>query len=151
MRLSMPAISETVPQSPRPAGQPLLSSGSYYCFTSCPGSLPTRASTTTGGPFWDCTILLGWTGLGWAVAFIWACTNPAPRPPAARPPPSPARFIAAAGISVVATAAQAERVNVGDYFSLNMPGAWRVKKSGRHVHNEGAYIVYAVYNDSRDS
>jgi len=31
------------------------------------------------GAIWATTILLGWTGLGWAIAMIWACTNPAPR------------------------------------------------------------------------
>ena len=43
----------------------------------------------------------------------------------------------------IATAAFAERVDIGGYFSFDVPRSWSVHIDGRHVNAEGAYIVYA--------
>jgi hypothetical protein len=43
----------------------------------------------------------------------------------------------------IATAAFAERVDIGGYFSFEVPRSWSVQIDGRHVNAPGAYIVYA--------
>jgi hypothetical protein len=37
-------------------------------------------------------LLLGWTGIGWLVALIWALTNPRPAPPPMYAAPPPYRY-----------------------------------------------------------
>ena len=53
--------------------------------------------------------------------------------------------IIAAIAAIITINAYAERVNVGDYFSLNIPRSWQVKTSGHHVHDEGEYAVYVAH------
>ena len=47
--------------------------------------------------------------------------------------------IIAALVAMITINAYAERVNVGEYFSLNIPRSWQVTESGHHVHDEGEY------------
>jgi hypothetical protein len=42
--------------------------------------------------------------------------------------------------------AHAERLDVGGYFSLDIPRSWQVLESGHHLNGEGRYTVYAARN-----
>jgi hypothetical protein len=54
--------------------------------------------------------------------------------------------IALLGIS--AFAARAERVDIGGYFSINIPPSWRPAESGMHVNGPGTYTLYEAYSYS---
>jgi hypothetical protein len=38
--------------------------------------------------------------------------------------------------------ARAERINIGDYFTINIPRSWEVTTNGQHVHAPDDYVVY---------
>jgi Ca2+/Na+ antiporter len=44
-----------------------------------PGIIASCRKYHNKGAIWAITILLGWTFLGWVIAFVWAFTNPAPQ------------------------------------------------------------------------
>jgi hypothetical protein len=44
----------------------------------------------------------------------------------------------------LASVARAERVNVGGYFSLDIPRSWEITDQGRSVNDSGEYIVYGA-------
>jgi hypothetical protein len=44
-----------------------------------PGIIASCRNHHNKGAIWAITILLGWTFLGWVIAFVWAFTNPAPQ------------------------------------------------------------------------
>jgi hypothetical protein len=58
-----------------------------------PGISASMSHHHNASAIWACNLLLGWTLIGWAVAFIWACTKPAPvaATPRLQPPPLPTR------------------------------------------------------------
>jgi hypothetical protein len=57
-----------------------------------------------------------------------------------------ATIVAIAAIITI-NLARAERVNIGDCFSLNVPDSWETTP-GSHVHHEGEYIVFKAHNSS---
>lgn len=46
---------------------------------------------------------------------------------------------------MMACFAHAERVNIGDYFTINVPRSWKVITNGSHVHTPDDYTVYAAH------
>jgi len=52
------------------------------------------------------------------------------------------KLLTIALLSISAFAARAERVDIGGYFSVNIPASWKVSESGRHVNNAGTYTLY---------
>jgi hypothetical protein len=53
-----------------------------------------------------------------------------------------------ASIAIATTYVYAERINIGDYFSLNVPRSWNVLANGRTVNSPDDYLVYAAQNYS---
>jgi NADH:ubiquinone oxidoreductase subunit 6 (subunit J) len=43
-----------------------------------PGIIASCRKHYNAGAIWAVTILLGWTFIGWVIAFVWAFTNPPP-------------------------------------------------------------------------
>lgn len=43
-----------------------------------PGFIASKRKHHNAGAIWAVTIFLGWTLLGWIIAFVWAFTNPPP-------------------------------------------------------------------------
>ena len=54
-------------------------------------------------------------------------------------------------IAAITTAVQAERIDIGGYFSVDVPDSWRKDASGVHVNSEGAYPVFAAFNPAHTS
>jgi hypothetical protein len=44
--------------------------------------------------------------------------------------------------------ARAERINLGDYFSIDVPNSWRVTESGHHLYEPGNYTIYSAESHS---
>lgn len=40
------------------------------------------------------------------------------------------------------TAVFAERIDVGGYFSIDIPARWRVAPTGRNLNDNGTYVIY---------
>jgi hypothetical protein len=53
-----------------------------------------------------------------------------------------------AAAAAITVAAHAERVEVGEYFSLDIPSSWTVEVSGLLLNNEGNYPVYVAHGYS---
>lgn len=52
-----------------------------------------------------------------------------------------------AAIAITASA-QAERLDIGGYFSVDIPRSWQVTESGHHVNEPGDYVVYNAMANS---
>jgi hypothetical protein len=56
--------------------------------------------------------------------------------------------LAIASIAIATTSVYAEQIDLGGYFTINVPRSWEVTNRGKHVHAPEDYIVFEAIGSS---
>lgn len=53
-----------------------------------------------------------------------------------------------AAIAAITVSAHAEQIDIGGYFSINVPNSWQVTESGHLIHEPGVVTLYSAESQS---